>query len=70
MCDLLVVFVFDDFVVLDVPSDEARRRAGQEPPVGAGPGDVVHVAVVGEQLQQLLGADPVVRRQGWLTNVP
>ena len=44
-------------VGLDVSADEAGSSAGQQP-VGleAGPGDVVHVAVVGEELEQEDGA--------------
>ena len=55
----------------NVPAHQSRGGPGQEPvALVAGPGDVVDVAVVWEQLEQLLGVDPVVSGEGRSSDVP
>ena len=63
--------LLSDFFGLDIPSNQAGGCAGKQP-VGlvTRPGDVVNVAVVREQLEQLAGVDPVIGGQGGGSHVP
>ena len=59
------------FFSLDIPPDEAGGGAGEEPvALVSGPGDVVHVAVVGEEFEQLPGVDAVVGGEAGRAHVP